>query len=158
VNGRVPLLGVADVPRTPCVDAGAVEAAGDVAAAGADDAAGVAFFDECCAPWTPLLVDGVVREMLLLFVAELFVTELLVVVLLVVELFTTVLFVVLLLVTLVFVVELLDVVLLVDGVDGVEVEVEPHVPSALKCFTACQSRMCRLGGHATLCGWLLPGP
>jgi len=131
VNGSVPLLGVADVPRTPCVDAGAVEAAGDVVAAGADDVAGMAFFDECCAPWTPLLADGVVREVLLLLVVELFVTELLVVVLLVVELFTTELFVVLLLVTLVFVVELVlllvfvltpAVVLVEDGVLGVE----PH--------------------------------
>ena len=50
MNGRVPLLGVAEVPRTPFVDAGAVEAAGDVVAAGADEVAGVAFFDECCAP------------------------------------------------------------------------------------------------------------
>jgi len=116
VNGRVPLLGVAEVPRTPFVDAGAVEAAGDVVAAGADEVAGVAFFDECCAPWTPLLVDGEVREVLLLFVVELFVTEL---------------FVVLLLVTLVFVVELVlllvfvltpAVVLVEDGVLGVE----PH--------------------------------
>ena len=114
MNGRVPLLGVADVPRTPCVDAGEVEAAGDVAAAGADDFAGVAFFDECCAAWTPLLVDGEVREVLLLFVAELFVVELFVTELLVVELFTTELFVVLLLVTLVFDVVLLDVVLFED--------------------------------------------
>jgi hypothetical protein len=47
VNGRVPLLGEAVVPRTPFVVAGAVEAAGAFAAAGAD-----AFFglDECCAP------------------------------------------------------------------------------------------------------------
>ena len=131
MNGRVPLLGVAEVPRTPFVDAGAVEAAGDFAAAGADEVAGVAFFDECCAPWTPLLVDGEVREVLLLFVVELFVTELLVVLLLVTELFVTELFVVLLLVTLVFVVELVlllvfvltpAVVFVEDGVLGVE----PH--------------------------------
>ena len=157
MNGRVPLLGVAEVPRTPFVDAGAVEAAGDVVAAGADEVAGVAFFDECCAPWTPLLVDGEVREVLLLFVVELFVTELLVVVLLVVELFTTELFVVLLFVTLVFVVELLLVVLLVVGV-VVCVLVDAH-NAGLKFFTACQSRMCRLFGQGlTMCGWLLPGP
>jgi hypothetical protein len=145
VNGRVPLLGVADVPRTPCVDAGAVEAAGDVAAAGADDFAGVAFFDECCAAFTALLVDGVLRETLLLFVVELFVTELLVVEL----------FVVLLLVTLVFVVELTPAVVFVEvGVAGADAH-----DAGLKLFTACQSRMCRLFGQGlTMCGWLLPGP
>ena len=37
MNGREPLLGVALVPRTLFVEAGAVDAAGDVAAAGADD-------------------------------------------------------------------------------------------------------------------------
>jgi hypothetical protein len=56
----------------------------------------------------------VLREVLLLFVVELFVTELLVVVL-----FTTELLVVLLLVTLVFVVELLLDVLVLEGVVGV---------------------------------------
>jgi hypothetical protein len=49
VNGRLPLLGVAVVPRTPFVDAGAVEAAGEVEDAGAV-AAAVAFgLDECVA-------------------------------------------------------------------------------------------------------------
>ena len=113
MNGRVPLLGVADVPRTPFVDAGAVEAAGDFAAAGADDVAGVAFFDECCAAFTALLVDGVLRETLLLFVTDVLVVELLV----------TEVFVVLLLVTLVFVFELTPAVVFVD--DGV-LGVEPH--------------------------------
>ena len=108
MNGREPLLGVADVPRTPFVEAGAVEAAGDVEEAGAVAAAAFLGLDECCALWTPL-VAGVEREVLLfcfveLFAVELFVTELLVVELLVVELFTTELFVVLLLVTLVVVV------------------------------------------------------
>ena len=107
--------------------------------------AGVAFFDECCAAFTALLVDGVLRETLLLFVVELFVTELLVVEL----------FVVLLLVTLVFVVEL------TPAVDFVEVGVagaDAH-DAGLKLFTACQSRMCRLFGQGlTMCGWLLPGP
>jgi hypothetical protein len=118
VNGREPPLGVADVPSTPFVEAGAVEAAGDVEEAGAVAAATFFGLDECCAPCTPL-VAGVWRETLLLFVlelfvVELFVTELLVVELLVVELFTTELFVVLLLVTLV---EVVTVVVLVD---------EPH--------------------------------
>ena len=112
VNGREPLLGV-DVPSTPFVEAGAVEAAGDVLAAGAVAAAVFFGLDECCAPCTPL--DGVWREMLLLFVLELlFVTELLVVLLFVVELFVTELFVVLLLVTLV---DVVTVVVLLD---------EPH--------------------------------
>ena len=113
MNGREPPLGVADVPSTPFVEAGAVEAAGDVEEAGAVAAATFFGLDECCAPCTPL-VAGVWRETLLLFVLELFVTELLVVELLVVELFTTELFVVLVLVTLVVVV---TVVVLLD---------EPH--------------------------------
>ena len=124
----MPLLGVAEVPRTPFVDAGAVEAAGDVVAAGADEVAGVAFFDECCAPWTPLLVD---------------------------ELFTTVLFVVLLLVTLVFVVELLLVVLLMlDGVLDADVH-EAGLKLFTACQSRmCRLP----GHGLTMCGWLLPGP
>jgi hypothetical protein len=119
VKGSEPLLGVADVPRTPFVDAGAVEAAGEEEDAGAVAPAVVFGLDECCAPLTPLLVAGEVFEVLLLFVVELLVVELLVVELLVVELFVvelfvTELFVVLLFVTLVVVV---TVVVLLD---------EPH--------------------------------
>jgi hypothetical protein len=47
VNGREPLLGVAVVPRTPFVEAGAVDAAGDVLAAGAVAAAAFFGLDEC---------------------------------------------------------------------------------------------------------------
>ncbi len=165
VNGREPLFGVALVPRTPFVEAGAVDAAGDVdaegevAAAGADDFDAFAGADDFCAALTPLLVDGDVFDTLLLFVVELFVTELLVVLLLVTELFVTELFVVLLLLTLVFVEELvfeLVLELVDDEVLGVEAWLHDVV---LKLFTACQSFMCRLPGHgATLCGWLLPGP
>lgn len=148
MKGSVPFEAVE--PRTPD---GEVDAAGDVDAAGeveldGDDAVlgdeDVDGVDECVAPWTPLVAGAV-------FVVEL----------LTVELFVTELFVVLLLVTLVFVDELvlLLVVLLLDGVvgvDGVLVELQLEV---LKFFTACQSRQCRLPGHGwTMCGWLLPGP
>lgn len=50
VNGREPLLGVAVLPRTPCVVAGAVDAAGEVEDAGAVAAAAFFGLDECCAP------------------------------------------------------------------------------------------------------------
>jgi hypothetical protein len=141
VNGSVPLLGDAVVPSTPFVDAGAVEAAGEVVAAGAADFAGAFGVDDFCAACTPLLVEGDVFETLLLFVVTLLVTELFVV-----ELFVTELL------TLVFVVD--DV--LVAGVAGFVVWLHDAV---VKLFTACQSFMCRLPGHtATLCGWLLPGP
>ena len=113
MKGSVPLDAVA--PRTPWVEAGDVAAAGDVPEAGElADAGEVAeagevaaagevaeagdfitddvFGDECCAPWTPLELGEAVE--VLVFVVELFVTELLLVVLVVTEVFVTELLVV----------------------------------------------------------------
>jgi hypothetical protein len=85
-------------------------------------------------------------ETLLLFVVELFVTELLVT-----ELFVVLLLVTELFVTLVVVVD--DVVAVVVGVDGLVVGAVAWHEAGLKFFTACQSRQCRLAGQGcTMCG------